>query len=89
MRAEAELEFHAMAALQAHAVGSLEVLARPCVDCGLITGSFCDKCLAVSRMPEEVWAEGQHTPLCNDCDDRHRRCHYCRHQVWCAPAPHR
>ena len=88
-RAESELEFHAMAALQAHAVGSLEVLARPCVDCGLITGSFCDKCLAVSRMPEEVWAEGQHTPLCNDCDDRHRRCHYCRHQVWCAPAPHR
>ena len=60
-----------MAALQAHAVGSSEVLARPCVDCGLITGSFCGFCVAESRMSEEVWAEGQHTPLCNDCDDRH------------------
>ena len=83
-----ELEFHAMAALQAHAVGSLEVLARPCVDCGLITRSFCGFCVAESRMPEDVWAEGQRTPLCHSCDRRHDMCHYCRNQVWCVPPPH-
>ena len=33
-RADAELEFHAMAALNALAVGSLGVMARLCVDCG-------------------------------------------------------
>ena len=32
------------------AVGNKEMFLRPCVDCGLITGSFCDECtVAVTR----------------------------------------
>ena len=88
MRAKAELEFHAMAALQVYAVGSPELLIRPCVDCGLKTGGYCDKCLAEDRMPEEEWAEGQHTPLCSKCDEAHKKCHYCRRVPWCVPPPH-
>ena len=88
MRAKAELEFHAMATLQAHACGSLELFLRPCVDCGLKTGRYCDFCLAKDRMPEEQWAEGQHTPLCSRCDNAHDMCHYCRGVPWCVPPPH-
>ena len=87
LRAKAELEFHAMAALQVYAVGSPELLIRPCVDCGLKTGGYCDKCLAEDRMPEEEWAEGQRTPLCSRCDNKYSGlCHYCRAQAWCVPA---
>jgi len=78
-----------MAALQALAFGSLELLSRPCVDCGLITGRFCDHCLAKDRMPEGEWAKGQHTLLCSRCDDAHDACHYCRGQAWCVPPTHR
>ena len=75
-----------MAALQVYAAGSPELLIRPCVDCGLKTGGYCDKCLAEDRMPEEEWAEGQRTPLCSRCDNKYSACHYCRGQVWCVPA---
>ena len=77
-----------MAALKVYAVGSPELLIRPCVDCGLKTGGYCDndKCLAEDRMPEEEWAEGQRTPLCSRCDNKYSACHYCRGQVWCVPA---
>ena len=69
-------------------VGSFgELLTRPCVDCGLTTGSFCDFCFAKDRMPEDVWAEGQRTPFCTRCDGAHEMCHYCRGQAWCVPAP--
>ena len=43
------------------AVGDEKMLCRPCVDCGLRTGRFCDFCLVADRMPSEVWAEGQLT----------------------------
>ena len=35
----------------------MEVLTRPCVDCGQIVGIVCDFCFAESSMPEEVWAD--------------------------------
>ena len=77
-----------MATLQALAVGSLELLTRPCVDCGLKTCRFCDSCFAQDRMPEEGWAENQHTPLCSVCDNAHGMFHYCRGVLWCVPPPH-
>ena len=45
-------------------------LKRLCVDCGLITGRFCDFCLAEVRLPNEHWCDGQMTPLCSRCDNR-------------------
>ena len=50
---------------------SPDMLLRSCVDCGLRTGRFCDHCLAEDRVPNEVWASGQHTPLCSHCDNEH------------------
>ena len=41
---------------------------RLCVDFGLVTGCFCDYCFAEDRDPSGEYAEGQHTPLCIDCD---------------------
>ena len=70
------------------AAGDTELLCRPCVDCGLYTGRFCDHCLAEDRIPSEVWADGQHTPLCSWCDNRHEECHYCRKIQWSTPFPH-
>ena len=74
-----------MAALQVYAMGSPELLIRPCVDCGLKTGRYCDECLAEKRMPEEEWSEGQRTPFCSRCEEAHHKCHYCRGQMWCVP----
>ena len=51
------------------AYGDQEMLTRPCVDCGLLTGRFCDWCFAADRLPNEEWADGQMTPLCSDCDN--------------------
>ena len=67
------------------AAGSPEELSRPCVDCGLTAGSFCDYCRAADRIPTEYWARGQHTPLCNTCDDRWNACHFCRKVHLCTP----
>ncbi|OLP84362.1 hypothetical protein AK812_SmicGene34786 [Symbiodinium microadriaticum] len=56
-------------ALQALAVGTQDELCRPCVDCGLYTGCYCDgndwgECFAADRLPHEHWANNQRTPLC-------------------------
>ena len=67
------------------ATGDAEVLCRPCVDCGVRTGSYCDWCEAVDRMPSEQWAHGQMTPLCTRCDSIHDECHFCRDLPWCTP----
>ena len=64
--------------LEVFAVGSKEVLCRPCVDCGLYTGCFCDYCYGADRIPDEYWEQGQLTPLCTNCDNRYDACHYCR-----------
>ena len=73
--------------MQVLAVGDMEMLCRPCVDCGLKTGSYCDFCRAADRVPNEQWASGQMTPLCTRCDGIHGKCHFCRGLVWCAPPP--
>ena len=64
------------------------ILCRPCVDCGLRSGCFCDFCKAKDRLPNEVWADNQYTPLCTRCDRMHDAFHFCRNQRWCAPPPH-
>ena len=71
------------------AVGDREMLCRPCVDCGLRTGCFCDWCLAADRLPDEKWAAGQLTPLCTHCDREYGACHFCREEPhWVTPPPH-
>ena len=60
-------------------------LTRPCVDCGLYTGRFCDWCLGSERIPSQSWCEGQRTPLCSRCDNRWDACHFCRGLHWCTP----
>ena len=69
------------------AFGDAETLNRPCVDCGLVTGCFCDLCYAVDRDPDSHWMPDQHTPLCTACDHKYRRCHFCRGMAWAVPAP--
>ena len=79
--------------IEVKAWGEPDVLCRPCVDCGMRTGSFCDGwpvrdcCLAALRCPDEVWAEGQKTPYCTRCEARRGRevCHFCRGQLWVRP----
>ena len=83
-------------AVQCHsAAGKLEVLSvgdpgllcRPCVDCGLRTGRFCDGdgCLAAVRVPSEQWAPGQMTPFCSHCEAKRPFCHFCEGKAWATP----
>ena len=69
-----------MAVLEVLAFGDADELFRPCADCGLRTGSFCDFCYGADRYPKEKWAANQHTPLCSRCDDEHGACHFCREE---------
>ena len=62
-----------------------DILIRPCVDCGKVTGCFCDYCFARNRVPRERWVKGQMTPLCISCDANHGCCHYCRHVQMATP----
>jgi len=81
-----------------HCFGSPEELFRPCVDCGKRTGSYCETmlqkghilwqggvCLAADRVPAEQWAPEQKTPLCNQCQDDHYACRFCRRVHGCTP----
>ena len=79
------------------AAADTNTLKRPCVDCGLVTGCFCDGdefgpsgqvCYAVVRSPKEKWAPFQRTPLCTECDRKRGRCHFCRGLEWCSPEAH-
>ena len=67
--------------------GDASTLCRPCVDCGLYTGRYCDYCHAADRLPDETWAPGQMTPLCSNCDDKRHECHFCAGKSWCTPPP--
>ena len=58
-------------------VAPQDLLFRPCADCGLRTGSWCDSCLAADRFPKEEWSGEQNTPLYMSCDHDHRYCHFC------------
>ena len=69
-------------------VAPWHLLFRPCVDCGLRTGCWCDGCFGAHRFPEEEWDDKQHTPLCTSCDNKYGCCHYCRGQQWATPPPH-
>ena len=73
--------------------GDPETLCRPCVDCGLKTGYFCDgaeleggfACIASDRIPAETWCDGQRTPFCRPCEDKMVSCNFCRGTPWCQP----
>ena len=77
----------ATVAMETQACGSEEELIRPCVDCGMWTGCFCDHCCAADRLPNERWSEGQMTPLCSSCDNARDACHFCFGRSWCTPPP--
>ena len=74
-------------ALALAAGGLPSTLCRPCVDCGLVTACCCNYCFAIDRVPTEVWAAGQFTPLCAGCRNRYGKCHYCRGITWVTAPP--
>ena len=62
-------------------------LFRPCVDCGVATGRFCDSnditkddCYASKRLPMEVWNPHQRTPFCSACEKDKEVCRFCRQE---------
>ena len=69
----------------------------PCVDCGLMTGNFCDggilvaydQCFAAERVPHDYANIGglgrQRTPLCSYCETLHNYCRFCRGVASCTP----
>ena len=66
----------------------------PCVDCGLMTGNFCDggisvaydNCFASERVPADyLFNVGQRTPLCSYCETLHEFCRFCRQVHSCTP----
>ena len=70
----------------------------PCVDCGLMTGNFCDgsgmsvgfdRCFAANRVPRdyppEVYKQ-MRTPLCPYCETCFEHCRFCRGVKSCTPA---
>ena len=68
--------------------------AYPCVDCGLMTGNFCDggitvaynHCFASHRVPADYLDnEGQRTPLCSYCETLSQFCRFCRRVHSCTP----
>ena len=79
--------------LEVFAAGSVEDLPKPCVECGLVTGNFCDelelktgfKCLAEKRIPALSWVKGQRTPFCTGCERKLGSCYFCRGVPSCTP----
>ena len=78
--------------------GDAKMLYRPCVDCGVKTGSWCETmkqkghdlwqggvCSAEEHLPDEEWASGQGTPLCQSCERRYGACYFCRRAKWRTP----
>ena len=68
----------------------------PCVDCGLMTGNFCDgslkagydQCFAADRVPKDFPPECyglMRTPLCSYCETCSEYCHFCRGVMSCTP----
>ena len=69
----------------------------PCVDCGLLTGNFCDggvsvaydQCFAAERVPHDFAKNAgtgkQRTPLCCYCETLQSFCRFCRGVVSCTP----
>ncbi len=67
---------------------------RPCVDCGLMTGNYCEtfqhpwRCYAAHWIPTEDWGEWQRTPFCTVCEPKFTACHFCRGVASCRPFTH-
>ncbi len=68
----------------------------PCVDCGFMTGNFCDggisveydRCFATDRVPKDFTVDkfaGLRTPLCPYCETRFEFCRFCRGIQSCTP----
>ena len=57
------------------ACGDRSMLMRFCVDCGQLTGRFCDWCYAVDRDPKAEWAKGQCELFVRPGAVEHGRCH--------------
>ena len=91
-RGPTALERRGMDSVDVLAWGDVETLVRPCVDCGLRTGWFCDglerPCFARHWLPKELWARGQRTPLCSRCERLRGTCHYCRRVQSATPPAH-
>ena len=77
--------------LKVRTFGAIDDLNRPCVECGLITGNYCETlsqvghplwqggiCLASERIPSEKWQQCQSTPLCCGCEILYGACRFCR-----------
>ena len=82
--------------------GTEEQLLQPCVDCGLITGNFCETkrqrghilwqggyCFVADHLHGSGWAPYQRTPLCTKCERLHGSCRFCRKVHGCTPPAHR
>ena len=61
------------------------IFSRPCVDCGVPTGSTCEFCIVSGCMPGEEGETGQTRPLCIKCENEKGACHFCRKHVCGAP----
>ena len=60
--------------------GELIPLIRPCVDCGLLTGNWCEaSCFAENWLGSKLedWQDSQITPHCTFCEKNYQFCHFC------------
>ena len=75
--------------LKVEACGQPEDFISPCVDCGHVTGSWCDKgttdqnCylrtyLHPMQFAKAAYPADKNTPLCTSCDSRFNMCPFCR-----------
>ena len=66
-----------------------EVFNKPCIDCGRITGNFCDgvhgDCYAEDTNTVDKFQPGQRTPLCTVCEKHYTLCRVCRGSHGCTP----
>ena len=72
--------------------GNLISLTRACVDCGLLTGNWCEaSCFEVDRLGAKLedWQDNQFTPHCTLCEKRYKFCHFCLGKDWATPEIHR
>ena len=72
--------------------GELISLIRPCVDCGLLTGNWCEaNCFAVNWLGSKLedWQDSQITPHCTHCEKSNRFCHFCLGKDWATPDTYR
>ena len=82
--------------------GTEEQLLQPCVNCGLITGNFCETqrqrghdlwqggyCFVADHLRGSDWAPYQRTPLCTKCENLYGSCRFCRKVHGCTPPAHR